>query len=832
MGNIPFKFRNKITTATWRLLALLPVRPKKASKQNQEDEKISALETVQMVIDLVLEDVDRMWKEGIELTCPDGKIRIGHPVIGGWLGDYPEYIKLFTAAYMSCPVCVTPRDQMDAHSTTAIAHRVLDAEELRLKVFRLGQLRNIKDTFKPAEAQHKAAKLEILDIEAWFKARRLRPVDNLLWRRPHVTPISLWKPDLLHTMDLGMIKHALEWMFNLLDEIKGGASNLYDVTWMAVSPHPSIAVPKKKFRSVKQWSGKEYRNAAAIMLAVLEAVVIPFPAKADQKQTLENALDCICALLNFNLMAQYKSHSFPAEQEFDEEYRSRWDGNRKQPDPMDTISYMQTYLAQFHNTKLVFQKYRASKTVRSEATAYAKGNVPEPNPDELKRMTATQKAALAKSNVDARHALKNEYLERHSSYNMPKVHLMTHFSEIVIEFGSLQQYSTTIVELNHQPLNLAYAQSNKVDATEQTLRFAGHKDAMTVRVANLLDLLKDPTQPEAVVKNIMTWLSIFGSKKARLAANLANRNRMKPKAAQAHADKEARKREAEETHAIFVRSLREEYGMEDTDSEESDGNSSEEDEDGEEEDPSIKEALYANYANKRRARPGRLLKGRILTVKGKGETFNFMTLGQIESYLRIEGLIRAVVHLMRIEGTFGRVQPDAVYTYDAAPFMALRIRRPVFQSDTDLENHIIRCTAGENFRNKHPRADFIVYRPPNPVDNPVMGDRSIAQLKCFFRVRFPKAPGETKEQTGRFAAIRPMVQLPLTPGQVKRAMPIFKWSSTELMVIRVGSIERAASVVPVMPTLTVPEGPFRMWQLATKFVFNSKVDHETFAEFY
>ncbi|RPA70786.1 hypothetical protein BJ508DRAFT_198946, partial [Ascobolus immersus RN42] len=111
VGNIPFKFRNKLTTATWRLLALLPIRPKKASKQNAEDEKISALETVQMVIDLVLQDIDKMWKEGIELTCPDGKIRIGHPVIGGWLGDYPEYIKLFTAAYMSCPVCVTPRDQ-------------------------------------------------------------------------------------------------------------------------------------------------------------------------------------------------------------------------------------------------------------------------------------------------------------------------------------------------------------------------------------------------------------------------------------------------------------------------------------------------------------------------------------------------------------------------------------------------------------------------------------------------------------------------------------------------------------------------------------------------
>lgn len=56
VGNIPTKYRNTLIHAAWRLLALLPIRPKRAAKTKAEidAEKTSALETVQMVLDLVL----------------------------------------------------------------------------------------------------------------------------------------------------------------------------------------------------------------------------------------------------------------------------------------------------------------------------------------------------------------------------------------------------------------------------------------------------------------------------------------------------------------------------------------------------------------------------------------------------------------------------------------------------------------------------------------------------------------------------------------------------------------------------------------------------------
>ena len=130
VGNIPSKYRNKPLTAAWRLLALLPIRPKRASKQTVDNEKTSALETVQMVLNKVLKELQPMWESGMRITCPDGKVRIGHPVIAGWLGDYPEYIKLFTSSYMSCPTCITPRHQMDTHPSLPIAHRQLNPDLL------------------------------------------------------------------------------------------------------------------------------------------------------------------------------------------------------------------------------------------------------------------------------------------------------------------------------------------------------------------------------------------------------------------------------------------------------------------------------------------------------------------------------------------------------------------------------------------------------------------------------------------------------------------------------------------------------------------------------
>ncbi|KIJ44507.1 hypothetical protein M422DRAFT_252114 [Sphaerobolus stellatus SS14] len=113
---------------------------------------------------------------------------------------------------------------------------------------------------------------------------------------------------------------------------------------------------------------------------------------------------------------------------------------------------------------------------------------------------------------------------------MPKVHILTHFADIIAEFGQIPQFSTPTVELPHQGLNLTYSQSNKVNATDETLRYAGYKDAIAVMVANFSAILRNPsTVDKKILSNLRKGLSWLPTRKARLATARENRARMQPK---------------------------------------------------------------------------------------------------------------------------------------------------------------------------------------------------------------------------------------------------------------------------------------------------------------
>ena len=834
---------------------MLPIRPKRAdkSKAHTDAERQSAAESVQSVIECVLRELPCLWKDGIEVVCPDGKTRIGHPVIGAWLADYPEYIKLFTASYMSCPICIAPRTSLDMPPTDEVTYKTETAADIRRAVLEKQDLERKKKCCEKGSAALQDCLDRIQELDDYFMYHRVAQIDNLLFRFPHASPVNLWKPDLLHTMDLGLTKTCLELLFNLLDELSStakadyrGLTEMFDITWTAVSPHPVISVPKKKYRSVKQWSGKEYRNAQAILQAVLEAVLQVYPAP-EKNESMQNsyrgALNFISALSNFYLMARQKSHTLPPDTVFDNAYRAQWTAEQD-PDPNSSLSYMQHYLAKFHEWKKIFLKYRASKTLKKDASDAAKGKFPDLTEAEEKALTPKQLREKKAEITANRKAHKLSILERDAHYNMPKFHMLGHFSEVVHMFGSLPQYSTSINELLHQPLNNAYDRTNKVDAMDQTLRFAGWKDAMAIKVINLINQCKRNELPAEVVKDIKAWLGIFENRKARLEAARLNRGRMMPKS-HASQRKETKCATAKE-HWDRLKAKMVEYGISEDEDEDSDDSSDDEGVINEEirHLTSVEPSKKESSAKDRQRDPGRLLRGRMLNIKTpEGELRGFMTIRDIEDNLRLEGLATALMDLLQNPAEkywFGSFCRKDVDNLEASPYCGLRIRRYVFQSDTEMENHIIRCTAGENFRNRLPRADFVVYTPDQSKlkadekwEHPIMGIRSIGQVRCFFRVRFEGRKG-AKASYGRFAAIRPMVQdQNMTPEEVQRGMPTFTYSKKEMVVVRIGSIDRAACVVPVWCKKWLPpHSPQQLWHHADKVVFNTKVDLETFHNHY
>jgi len=97
------------------------------------------------------------------------------------------------------------------------------------------------------------------------------------------------------------------------------------------------------------------RNLGRYLLAVLAGVLRQ--PDSMQVQLFRRGLTCVRALLDFTLMAQYRSHT------------------------PETISYMAEYATQFHVTKYIFLEFRISKRMQEK-------------PDELRKELRCQKAQM------------------------------------------------------------------------------------------------------------------------------------------------------------------------------------------------------------------------------------------------------------------------------------------------------------------------------------------------------------------------------------------------------------------------------------------------------
>jgi hypothetical protein len=77
---------------------------------------------------------------------------------------------------------------------------------------------------------------------------------NAFWGMPRVNPYDLNKPDILHNIYLGMLKHMMEW-------VQGFLKNHYrleefDKGWASIEPYPGLAVPNKAYRATTNGKGR------------------------------------------------------------------------------------------------------------------------------------------------------------------------------------------------------------------------------------------------------------------------------------------------------------------------------------------------------------------------------------------------------------------------------------------------------------------------------------------------------------------------------------------------------------------------------------------------
>ena len=273
----------------------------------------------------------------------------------------------------------------------------------------------------------------------------------------------------------------MDWIEGFLKKYK--RLGIFDNIWEKIPPYPGYQPPTKRYRQITMWNGKEMRGVTRVILACFTAALrqtkdapcLPAAAQTDSKI----AIRCVRAITDFCLVAQYRSHT------------------------PQTLRYMTEYLQQFHQSVHIFAEFRAGKADREEAAKVAKelgeGQARQATINQYFQLTSTQRAKRNAEDRDERQQAVHSILQQ-ATFNFPKIHLLSHYSSQIVDFGTLPQYSTEITEALHKPLKDAYRRSNRVDVAEQILDTISRDYAIRIRELNLRAWSREVQLPVEVLE--------------------------------------------------------------------------------------------------------------------------------------------------------------------------------------------------------------------------------------------------------------------------------------------------------------------------------------------
>jgi len=78
---------------------------------------------------------------------------------------------------------------------------------------------------------------------------------------------DLPKPDLLHTMQIGILDHLERWIFQFMKTYKW--LDKYNAIWLFVPAYHDLTPTTKSYEEVSQWNGKEMKEMGWYMLGVV-----------------------------------------------------------------------------------------------------------------------------------------------------------------------------------------------------------------------------------------------------------------------------------------------------------------------------------------------------------------------------------------------------------------------------------------------------------------------------------------------------------------------------------------------------------------------------------
>ncbi|KAH9893250.1 hypothetical protein C8Q73DRAFT_761055 [Cubamyces lactineus] len=238
LGNIDKAERRKPSAHATILLGYLPVA--KLECFSDKRRSLEGYRLFHQCMKSLLGPLIAAGKEGILMTCADGRVRRVYPILAAYIADHPEQCLVSACQENFCPKCPVQPDKRGEPVFSCLK----DPKRVA------GTLKSAAEGEKPPE----------------FSAWGLRAVEPFWDGLPHCDIFTALTPDILHQLHKGVFKdHLVSWATKAIED----GANEIDQRFKAMLKHPDLRYFKNGISLVSQWTGTEFKNMEKVFLGVI-----------------------------------------------------------------------------------------------------------------------------------------------------------------------------------------------------------------------------------------------------------------------------------------------------------------------------------------------------------------------------------------------------------------------------------------------------------------------------------------------------------------------------------------------------------------------------------